>query len=75
MNTTSKNPKFLDNIQIIIDDLSHYHRDKSTLKVFYIESRLNKSLELYYKTLTTSFNYLAYRNSDNLIKKYERIIK
>lgn len=38
----------------------------------YIEQRLNKSLQSYYKEITNSFDYLKYRNSKKVLDKLNR---
>ena len=53
----------MDNLERILQDLSKHHRDKSTLMVEAVNSRLSKSIEAYYKELTDSFNYLAKQNN------------
>ena len=53
----------------MLKDLSLYHRNKSDLKILYINERLNKSLETYYKELSSSLDYLSNRNQENLAKK------
>ena len=53
----------------ILKDLSLYHRNKNDLKILYINERLNKSLETYYKELSSSLDYLSNRNQENLAKK------
>lgn len=49
-------------------ELSFYHRDKKTLEKYYINTRLNKSLDSYYSDLKTSLSYLNNRKSENIIK-------
>lgn len=49
-------------------ELSFYHRDKKTLEKYYINTRLNKSLDSYYSDLKTSLSYLNNRKSGNIIK-------
>ena len=53
----------------MLKDLSLYHRNKNDLKILYINERLNKSLETYYKELRSSLDYLSNRNQENLAKK------
>ena len=49
-------------------ELSFDHRDKKTLEKYYINTRLNKSLDSYYSDLKTSLSYLNNRKSENIIK-------
>ena len=49
-------------------ELSFYHRDRKTLEKYYINTRLNKSLDSYYSDLKTSLSYLNNRKSENIIK-------
>lgn len=53
----------------MLKDLGLYHRNKNDLKILYINERLNKSLETYYKELSSSLDYLSNRNQENLAKK------
>lgn len=73
--TSTETSNFHNNLNEILCELNEHHRDKSTLKLFYLNERLNKSLSTYYHEITKTFEYLSYRNDDNLIKKYERIMK
>lgn len=57
-----------DNLYDILEELNQYKRDKSQLIVFYINERLNKSLETYYKTMINSFNFVAKQNELKLMK-------
>ena len=41
---------------------------KKTLEKYYINTRLNKSLDSYYSDLKTSLSYLNNRKSENIIK-------
>lgn len=66
---------FHNNLNEILDDLSNHHRNKDDLKLSYLNERLNKSLSTYYKEITKTFEYLAYRDDDKLMRKYERIMK
>ena len=73
--TSTETSNFINNLNEILCELNLHHRDKSTLKLLYLNERLNKSLSTYYHEITKTFEYLSYRNDDNLIKKYERIMK
>lgn len=53
---------FKDKLYNILNDLSHYHRDKGTLMEIHISNRLNKSLQSYSKDLNDSCNYIRNRN-------------
>ena len=57
----------------IIEDLKHYHRSKKDLQIMYINDRLNKSLQTYYKELSESFNYLSSRNEESVTTKMRRM--
>jgi len=45
---------FKKNLLKIKEDLQSHRRDKVQLKAYYINTRLNKSLHTYYKTLNSS---------------------
>lgn len=59
----------------ILTDLQSHRRDKSELMEKCVEVRLTKSLQTYYKEMIAAAEYLNYRNNDNLIKKYERVMR
>lgn len=44
----------VNNLYIIIDELSKFHRSKEELEAFYISERLEKSLQSYIKELDDS---------------------
>lgn len=73
--TSIETSNFSHNINEILNELSHHHRNKSELVVLYLQNRLNKSLSTYYQELIKTYEYLYYRDNDNLIKKYERTMK
>lgn len=49
-------------------DLSFYNRDKFSLKKIYIQERLSKSLQSYYKELNSSYTYLRYQDEKKVAK-------
>lgn len=61
-----------DKLYNIIKELSFYKRNKNDLLAQYINERLNKSLQTYYKELIDSFDYLKYKDSSNILKKLNR---
>ena len=56
----------------ILDDLSKYKHNKDDLFPMYVNERLNKSLQTYYKEITNSFNYLKYKDSNTILKRLNR---
>lgn len=56
----------------MLEDLSKYHRDKKVLLTYYINQRLNKSLETYYKDLSNSFEYLTNKNDFKVLKNINK---
>jgi hypothetical protein len=56
----------------IRNDLNKYHRDKSKLLEYYINTRLNKTIDAYYSDIMDSYNYLNNRNEFNMIKRMSR---
>lgn len=61
-----------DKLYNIIKELSSYKRNKNDLLAQYINERLNKSLQTYYKELIDSFDHLKYKDSSNILKKLNR---
>ena len=56
----------------IRNDLNKYHRDKSKLLEYYINTRLNKTIDAYYSDIMDNYNYLNNRNEFNMIKRMSR---
>ncbi len=56
----------------IRSDLNKYHRDKSKLLEYYINTRLNKTIDAYYSDIMDSYNYLNNRDEFNMIKRISR---
>ena len=52
--------------------LNKYHRDKSKLLEYYINTRLNKTIDAYYSDIMDSYNYLNNRDEFNMIKRMSR---
>ena len=42
----------------IRNDLNKHHRDKSKLLEYYINTRLNKTIDAYYSDIMDNYNYL-----------------
>ena len=57
----------------ILKDLNKYKRDKEYLKSFYIEERLNKSLETYYKELIRQSEHLRSKNELRVIRRMNKL--
>lgn len=47
-----------DTLYEIIDELNKYKRNKEYLEMYYVQKRLDKTLERYYESLTKTFNVL-----------------
>ena len=65
----------VDKLYNMINELSEYKREKNKLLPMYVNLRLNQSLQVYYKEVVDSFNYLKYKNELRLarkLNKYER---
>lgn len=73
MNSKAGN-NFETSLYNILDDLSKYHRDKSDLIELYVAKRLEKSFKTYYATVERALLYLQYREENNLLNKYKRIL-
>ena len=56
----------------IRNDLNKRHRDKSKLLEYYINTRLNKTIDAYYSDIMDSYNYLNNRDEFNMIKRMSR---
>ena len=56
----------------IRNDLNKYHSDKSKLLEYYINTRLNKTIDAYYSDIMDSYNYLNNRDEFNMIKRMSR---
>lgn len=60
------------NINNLLCELSKYHRSKSDIIYDCINNRLNKSLESYNSELNDSFEYLARRKPEKIMRKLNR---
>ena len=47
-----------DTLYEIIDELNKYKRNKEYLEMYYVQKRLDKTVERYYESLTKTFNVL-----------------
>lgn len=56
-------------LMTIQEDLSKYHRNKNELLEYYIQSRLNNSLQSYYHDLMNSLTYLKYKEKTRTQQK------
>lgn len=63
---------FEQELLLIRNDLNKHHRDKSKLLEYYINTRLNKTIDAYYSDIMDSYNYLNNRNEFNMIKRMSR---
>ena len=57
----------MNNFCRVLNELSYYHRDKSTILKSSIEDRLNKSLITYYRSINTSLTYLSNKSPKKII--------
>jgi molecular chaperone GrpE (heat shock protein) len=60
--------KMITNLERILDDLSRHHRDKSTVMTESVDERLSKAVEVYYKELMDSLEYLSKKNSARVLR-------
>lgn len=65
---------FKDNLLDIQSELKQHHNDKNDLLASYIESRLNKSLEVYYESVLNSYNTIL-NCTNNQMKIIKKVIK
>ena len=56
------------NLKEMLQDLQAHQRDKSTLLVGYVEDRLNKTVDTYYRSVLQSAKLLERRNPDKVAK-------
>lgn len=61
-----------DELLKILSDLQVYNRPKNELLLHYVQERLNKNLISYYKKLSQSVEYLAQRNSKNVLNRLNK---
>lgn len=59
-------------LEEIITDLNAHKRPKTQLLEYYINERLKKSLQTYYKELGESFRYLEDKDAENLSRKLNK---
>lgn len=58
---------FKDVLYEIIEELNKYKRDKNQLEIYYVQKRLDKTLERYYESLTKTFNVLYNDNIKDVL--------
>ncbi len=63
---------FEQELLLIRNALNKHHRDKSKLLEYYINTRLNKTIDAYYSDIMDNYNYLNNRNEFNMIKRMSR---
>ena len=63
---------FKQELLLIRNDLNKHHRDKSKLLEYYINTRLNKTIDAYYSDIMDNYNYLNNRDEFNMIKRMSR---
>lgn len=56
----------------IRDELSNYHRNKADLLEYYISSRLNQSLSVYYQELAATMRFLEKKDSLRVMRKLNK---
>lgn len=64
--------KFIDNLNSIIEELNMYKHDRNELLLFYVNKRLNQSLQVYYHQLCQSMQSLMSIEEMKLIKSLNR---
>ena len=57
----------------MLKDISKYKRNKDNLLEYYIQERLNKSLETYYNQLSHSLEYLISKNGLRVLKDSNKL--
>ena len=65
----------LNELYDIKNELNIFKRNKKDLIIYYINKRLNKSLETYYKTLVNSVKYAEKQNELKLLRNLKGIKK
>ena len=59
----------------MLQDIEHHKRDRETVLLDAINSRLATSFRSYCEDLTYSYEYLERRNNKNVMKKLNRLYK
>lgn len=59
-------------IDILLQELSKYHRSRADAFYDAVAKRLDKSLDAYNSDLDDSFNYLQRRKPDKLMRKLNK---
>ena len=65
----------LEELYNIKNELNGFKRNKKELIIYYINERLNKSLETYYRTLVDSVKYAEKQNELKLLRNLKGIKK
>lgn len=61
------------NLNLMLKELSNYHRPRAQLYQFYIQNRLNQSVNSYDDAMTKSSKYLQQKNELKVLKKANRL--
>ena len=64
--------RFKNNLYIILDNMSLYKREKDIVLSLYIKNRLSESFNSYLSDINTSFNYLKFKDSLNVLKGFNK---
>lgn len=59
----------VDEIKRMLEDVKKHKRPKSELLEYYVNCRLNKSIQTYYKELLNSSDSLMTHDIDNVVNK------
>lgn len=60
-------------LEVMLDDLSQYHRDRNELRELYIQDRIKKSTESYLNSIQDSLDYLKSKRSKYLLRKIKKL--
>lgn len=71
--SSAKGNEFVNTLNGMIKDLSNHKRDRYSLMEFYINDRLSKSLDVYYKELYDSLSYLSKKEGIRILKEYNKM--
>ena len=63
------------NLREMLTDLAGHQRDKNTLLSLYVEDRLNKTVNVYYKDMVTAARALSYYTPEKVLDRISKNVK
>lgn len=63
------NKEVIDTLHRMLDDICAHHRKRRELLEYYVNARLDKSIQSYYEELMDSYNALTKRDAARVLRR------